>query len=260
MCYVREVAMDYIVDYQKEVTSTNTICMDLGKTTQKNHYVLVAESQTQGRGRLGRDWLSRPGEGVYMSILERPVLKDTQSLAPVTLIAALCIRKAIGEVTGMECDIKWPNDLVYKGKKVVGILTQSYGMPRPEYFVVGMGINLFHEKFPEELEDKATSLYLEKFCEKSNSDLKKRLIESIIENWKNYYNQFLQSDFSAVSQEYNQYLAGVGTEVVVHDPKGEFRGISRGVNHEGELLVETEGKIRAIASGEVSVRGVNGYV
>ncbi len=252
--------MDYIIDCQKEVTSTNTICMELGKNGHKGHYVLVAESQTQGRGRLGREWLSQEGAGLYMSILERPCMDHIQSLAPVTLIVALSLRKALQEVAGMECDIKWPNDLVYKGKKVAGILTQSYGMPHPEYFVTGMGVNLFHKTFPEELQDKATSLYLENFCEKDDSDLKNRLIESIIENWKKYYNKFLQTDFAAVQPEYNQYLAGVGTEVVIHDSKGDFTGVSRGVNAQGELLVETGGIIREITSGEVSVRGVNGYV
>ncbi len=252
--------MDYIIDYKREVTSTNTLCMELGKNTNTNHYALVAEKQTAGRGRLGRDWHSEEGAGLYMSILERPGQELMQKIAPVTLIVALALREALFERTGMDCQIKWPNDLVYNGKKIAGILTQAHGMPQPEFFVTGIGLNVFHETFPEELKEKATSLYLEKFCEKYDTDLKKRLIESIIKNWKKYYNEFIQTGFAPLKETYNSHLSGCGKQVVVHDPEGEYEATLVGVNEAGELMVKKDGDIRLINSGEVSVRGVNGYV
>lgn len=282
--------MDYKVEYQKEVTSTNEICMDLGRAGHEGNYVLVADSQTKGRGRLGREWLSKAGEGLYLSVLERPEMTYLKYLAPITLVMALTIRQAIEDVTNMGCQIKWPNDIVYKGKKIAGILTQScakplkqlpildtpsleeslenakiqngidYMGPRVDFVVIGVGLNLFHEKFPEDLQDKATSMYLEKFCEKDDIDLKNRLIISIIENWKKYYFEFLRSDFFSLWEEYNQYLAGINGEVVVHDPEGDYTGVSLGVNPFGELEVETDWGIKEISCGEVSVRGVNGYV
>lgn len=282
--------MDYRIEYQKEVTSTNELCMDLGRKGHEGSYVLVADAQTQGRGRLGREWLSKEGAGLYLSVLERPEMTYLKYLAPITLVMALAIRQAIEDATNMNCQIKWPNDIVYRGKKVAGILTQSCGKPvkqlpileaptleetlknakiqegvdymgpRVDFVVIGVGINLFHEEFPEELQDKATSLYLEKFCEKDDIDLKNRLIISIIENWKKYYFEFLRSDFFSLWKEYNQYLAGMNEEVVVHDPAGEYTGVSLGVNPFGELEVETPQGIREISCGEVSVRGVNGYV
>lgn len=282
--------MDYRIEYQKEVTSTNELCMEFGRNGYEGNYVLVADSQTKGRGRLGRDWLSKEGAGLYLSVLERPEMTYLKYLAPITLVMALAIRQAIEDATNMNCQIKWPNDIVYKGKKVAGILTQSRGKPvkqlpileaptleeslenakiqegidymgpRVDYVVIGVGINLFHEEFPEELQDKATSLYLEKFCEKDDIDLKNRLIISIIENWKKYYFEFLRSDFFSLWEEYNQYLAGINKEVVVHEPAEDYTGVSLGVNPFGELEVETAEGVKTVTCGEVSVRGVNGYV
>lgn len=282
--------MHYRIEYQKEVTSTNELCMEFGRNGHEGSYVLVANSQTKGRGRLGRDWLSKEGVGLYLSVLERPEMTYLKYLAPITLVMALAIRQAIEDATNMNCQIKWPNDIVYKGKKVAGILTQSCGKPvkqlpileaptleqslenakiqegidymgpKVDFVVIGVGINLFHEEFPEELRDKATSLYLEKFCEKDDIDLKNRLIISIIENWKKYYFEFLRSDFFSLWEEYNQYLAGMNEEVVVHDPAGDYIGVSLGVNPFGELEVETPQGVKEISCGEVSVRGVNGYV
>lgn len=281
---------DYKIVYEKEVTSTNEICMELGKNDHEGGYVLVAEAQTNGRGRLGRDWHSIEGKGLYMTILERPERTYLRTVSRVTLVVAMALRKAVEEVIGMDCSIKWPNDIVYRGKKIAGILSQTachplrqlpiteaptideviknameqegidYMGPFVEYFVVGIGLNLFHETFPEELQDKATSIYLENFCEKDDIDLKNRLIISIIENWKKYYFRFLDEDFYSLSDEYNEYLAGIDSEVVVHDPAGEYIGISLGVSPLGELEVETADGIRTVSCGEVSVRGVNGYV
>ena len=285
-----EETMDYTIEHRAEVTSTNELCMSLGREGKEGNYVLVADSQTKGRGRLGREWLSKPGEGLYLSILERPDHMYMKYLAPITLVMALAIRKSLDDTFSMKCQIKWPNDLVFNGKKVAGILVQSSALtekpfpifdaltleesiknaktqegrdyigPKVDFVVLGAGINIFHDAFPEDLQDKATSLYLEKFCEKDEIHLKKQLIISIIENWKSYYNEFLRSDFFSLWKEYNQYLAGIYTEVVVHDSAGEYTGVSLGVNAFGELEVDTAKGINTVTCGEVSVRGVNGYV
>lgn len=282
--------MNYIMEYQDVVTSTNQICFEYGVQGKENT-ILVANKQTAGRGRLGRDWHSEEGKGLYLSILHKATPEvERKETNCIPLVMALAAQEAIKETTGMECAIKWPNDLVYQGKKVAGILVQQQLKPRTNFFdkdsldeviagakemsrmrgedlpkvdfwVVGIGINLFHDSFPEELQDKATSLYLEKFSEIAGDDLKKSLIESIIRCWKKYFGEYLNAgSFFRLIHQYEALLISKDKEVIVHGPAGDFSGICKGITQEGHLMVSVDGQIEYISSGEVSVRGVNGYV
>ena len=173
-----------------------------------------------------------------------------------TLVAAMAVEKGISRVTGVDGQIKWPNDVVIEGKKVCGILTEmSTEMECIHYVVVGIGINVGTEEFPEEIRDLATSLYL------STQKKVKRavLAAAVAEAWEFYYEQFLKSgDLRFLMEEYNERLVNRGREVKVLALDGGYMGISQGINEKGELLVETGGMVRTVISGEVSVRGIYG--
>ena len=218
----------------------------------------VAEIQDGGRGRRGRSWVSPAGVGIWMSLLLRPEISPI-SASTLTLVMALAAQKGIKEATGIESQIKWPNDLVLNKKKICGILTEmGTEFMEIKYVVMGIGINVNQEGFPEELRETATSLYLETGKKYHRS----QIIERILEALEEYYGIFVKTeDMSALLEEYNEKLVNRGQEVCVLDPKGEYRGLCQGITKTGGLLVELpDGTVTEVISGEVSVRGVYGYV
>jgi BirA family biotin operon repressor/biotin-[acetyl-CoA-carboxylase] ligase len=177
----------------------------------------------------------------------------------ITLVAAYSVAKVIRETTGLDAKIKWPNDIVVGKKKVCGILTEM-SMERDyiHHVVVGIGINVNEEKFPEELEEMATSLKKEKGCLVSRANL----LSAILLQFEADYLKFLaMEDLRPFLDEYNKILVNKGALVKVLDPKGEFSGIAGGIGADGRLIVFKEnGQIEAVYAGEVSVRGMYGYV
>ena len=175
-----------------------------------------------------------------------------------TLVAALAQAKALKEITGEDIRIKWPNDIVLNGKKIVGILTEmSAQFDYIDHIVIGIGINVHTTDFPKELQDTATSLYLE-------TGKKFRRAEIIVKTWEyfeEYYRIFLQTeDLSALMKEYNAFLVNMHKGVKVLDPKEPFEGKAMGITKNGELIVDTWESRKLVSSGEVSVRGIYGYV
>jgi len=264
----------------KELTdSTNSDICRLAREGALEGTVVTADVQTAGKGRRGRSWESEAGTSLLFSLLLRPNLAP--DIAPqITLLMAMAVAKAIRELTGLKAEIKWPNDVVVNGKKVCGILTEMQlkdgGI---DYVVVGIGVNMLQKVIPPELTNSATSLWLEKerlLLNKQETSTKKvirefengvlpdcdKLLEGILIEFERYYELFLQKkDLSDLMAEYNECLVSMNKEVKVLDPKGEFTGISQGINNKGELLVILpNGEVRAIYAGEVSVRGMYGYV
>lgn len=219
--------------------------------------VLIAREQFAGRGRLGRSWVSTAGDGLYMSILIRPDIPVDK--APLlSLIMGLAAHEAIKEATGIETKLKWPNDLVIDGKKVAGILASSEIKDgKPDFVVIGIGINMFHSEFPEEIADTATSLKLA-----GGTFIREDLENSIVKSFNRYYDIFIREEsFRAFMDEYNSLTVNVGRRVKIIEPDNEYEAESMGVNDDGELIVRTDrGERKTIRSGEVSVRGVYGYV
>lgn len=171
-----------------------------------------------------------------------------------TLVMALAAQKGIKEATGIESQIKWPNDLVLNKKKICGILTEmGTEFMEIKYVVIGTGINVNQEEFPEELRKTATSLYLETGKKYHRS----RIIERILEALEEYYGIFVKTeDMSVLLEEYNEKLVNRGQEVCVLDPKGEYRGLCQGITKTGGLLVElSDGTVTEVISGEVSDPG-----
>lgn len=216
--------------------------------------VISAQFQSQGKGRRGRGWVSPPGTALMFSLLFKPdaAIDDCPMI---TLVCAMAIREALLD-NGVECGIKWPNDIITGGKKLCGILTEA--LPDSGYVIVGAGINMLQESWPEELEDKAISVYQaigDCISEDKLLDDIVFYVEKYIDIWKE------TKDLSQLKDGYNDILSGKGSEVTVLDPKGEFGGISQGINDKGELLVQkADGETVAVYAGEVSVRGVYGYI
>ena len=147
--------------YYETIDSTNLEIRRLAEEGAPHGTTAVAEEQTSGKGRRGRSWLGKAGCGIWMSFLLRPQIAVENS-SMLTLITALAVEKAVGEETGLQCQIKWPNDIIVNGKKLCGILTElSAQMDELNYVVVGIGINANMQEFPDDLRDKATSLRIE---------------------------------------------------------------------------------------------------
>ena len=244
--------------YYPEIDSTNLEVKRRAEAGEQGPFLAVADKQTAGRGRRGRSWDSPPGTGVWMTLLLRPRIRPEHA-SMLTLIAALAVAAGIRKTTGLSAGIKWPNDVITGGKKICGILTEMQtDMLEISYVAVGIGINVNTEAFPPEIEKVATSL---KICCKETVK-RVPLIAAVMEAFGHYYNIFLQTeDLSGVLKEYNDLLVNRGREVLVLDPKGDIRGTAEGINAEGELLVRLkDGTGLEVRSGEVSVRGVYGYI
>lgn len=250
--------------YLDEVDSTNTQAKRIAEETGSEGHgtVVVADMQTSGRGRRGRSWSSPHGTGIFFTILLKPEI-EISNAPMLTLVKALATAVGIRELTGLDAKIKWPNDIVVNGKKVVGILTElSAQIDYVNHIVIGTGINVHQSEFPEEIAKTATSLDLELHREGRQLELPRaKLLAMVLGHFENYYEIFLKTqELSALAEEYNSLLANCGRKVRVLDPQGEYEGQAIGIDNRGELLVEREHGIVKVSSGEVSVRGIYGYV
>lgn len=239
------------------VDSTNNEARRQAEQGAPDGTLVVAVEQNAGKGRRGRSWISPKGTGIWMSMILRPNIPPEYA-SMLTLVAAMAVESGIRQVTGLTGQIKWPNDVILNDKKVCGILTEmSTEMERIHYVVIGIGINVSIREFPKELADKATSLLL---CT-GRIVSRARLTAAVAEAWEAYYGRFLQTlNLDLLIEEYNDNLVNRNREVKVLAPGGAYTGICRGINEKGELLVETSHDMRVVVSGEVSVRGIYGYV
>lgn len=243
----------------EEVTSTNEIALQAGKTESLSGMVYVADRQTAGRGRRGRTWESSVTQNLYFSLLLCPKV-NADKAHMVTLIMAYALAQAIREITGEDsAQIKWPNDIVIDGKKVAGILTEmGFREDKSYYVVIGVGVNLGEQEFTEELSDKATDIQTQYGCLLDKMALLGKVLE-VFDNECKIFEK--QQDLSFLLPRYNGMLVNKGRHVKVLDPKGEYQGVAVGINEGGELLVEMQDKsVRSVYAGEVSVRGIYGYV
>lgn len=244
--------------YYEEIDSTNNQAKRLAEEGSPHGTLVVADRQSAGKGRRGRSWVSPGGTGIWMSILMRPQIPPMHA-AMMTLVMALAVCEGVERETGLKTQIKWPNDIIIDGKKICGILTEmSSELDFIHYVVTGMGINVNMEEFPDELKDKATSLRLEAGRPFARSAIIARVMESL----EPYYEQFVRDeDLSGLLEPYHSRLANLGREVAVLAPGHEYQGTALGINEKGELLVKTgDGTVKQVVSGEVSVRGIYGYV
>ena len=244
------------VHFARETDSTNLWIKRLAKEGASEGTLALAEFQSAGRGRLGRSWEVPEGTSVMMSILLRPKF-EPQYAPTLTLVMGMAVAKAVKRL-GFDVSIKWPNDVVVSHKKICGILTEmGVRDGKIDYAVIGVGINVNIREFPEEMADKATSLYLESGREFDRSQIPGLVMEA----FEKYYEKFAATcDLSGLKEEYESILANYNQPVRVL-AKEPYEGVARGITDGGELLVEkTDGTIVAVSAGEVSVRGLYSYV
>jgi BirA family biotin operon repressor/biotin-[acetyl-CoA-carboxylase] ligase len=183
-----------------KVDSTNSVAMTLGESGEPHGTVVIAEEQTAGRGRAGHTWHSEKTNGIYMTVLLRPPIPPQQ--APlITLAAGLAVREAILEQTGLAPDLRWPNDLLFGRKKFCGILTEMNAEQDQIHFVaVGIGINVNHERIPEELSKIATSLRIETKRVQSRVEIVTRLLRHL----DSYYNRFVAEGAETIVARFSE--------------------------------------------------------
>ena len=245
------------IEYLQTVDSTNRYARALAQQGAPHGTLVLADEQTAGRGRRGRGWISPAGEGVFMSLILRPQAHPSQ-VARLSLLTALAVAEGIAGETGLDARIKWPNDIVVGGSKVCGMLLEMNADEQSVHDVVaGVGINVHNAAFPEGVQQIATSI----FQQTGQHISRAALIASVMEQFEVYYEKYLETeDLSALQEEYNQNLVNCNQAVRVLDIREGYTGTARGINARGELLVLTGDGIRKVSAGEVSVRGVYGYV
>ncbi len=234
-----------------EVDSTNTYAEGLAENGAMHGTVVIAESQTSGKGRLGRIWISPPG-GIYMSIILRPrmELKDSTLL---TMMAGVACCRALRDATGLDIRIKWPNDLIVSGRKLGGILTEVKSREhRIEFVVVGIGINVdvLSEGFPPEVREIATSIGNEKLREQPKDALLRALLNEV-DRW---YDIFMEKGGRPVLKEWRRFAAMLGKSVKVTVGKEETTGIAEDIDDQGLLIMRLQsGILRKISAGDLTI-------
>lgn len=252
------------------IDSTNTEGKRRGAEQLLNGTAILSEEQTAGKGRLGRQWISPKYKGLWMSLFFHPENLEPKDGSKMTILAAASVCRAIEKLTGLTVGIKWPNDLVCNKKKVCGILTEMAADPdRIDWLILGIGINvnLEEQDFPEELKETGTSLKIEKQLSADRGFLvenidRNALAAEIMNQFEKDSEEFFQNgSIHGILEYYNEKVLVKDRELLIQKAGKALPGIGVGVNEEGHLLVRMDnGELQEFFSGEVSVRGVYGYI
>lgn len=256
LSYELERALGLPVEVHESLDSTNNY-LKRNAGEDPDERMALSQEQKQGRGRLGRNWDSPKGQGLFFSLRLRPRLTMEESFK-VTGIAAAAVAEAMEAVTGVSATIKWPNDILVGGKKVAGILTEVSGEPEGiNYIIVGIGINVNNREFPGELKALATSLYLEKGEVLS----RRELLVAVVNQFFSFYRSFLaEKSLGAVRGILEDRSAILGKEVTILRGGEKKTGKALEITEEGYLKVAYPGgAVEILSSGEVSVRSPRGY-
>ncbi|MGY0373788.1 biotin--[acetyl-CoA-carboxylase] ligase [Clostridium sp. JNZ J1-5] len=241
------------------IDSTNNEAKKLAIDGSPEGTLVISEEQTMGRGRLGRNWISPKHKGIWMSLILRPEINPIQ-VSKITQVAAAAVCMALIEM-GIRTLIKWPNDIVLNDKKVCGILTEMSGeLNRVNYVIVGIGINanIDKDEFPEDLKPIASSLKIEI----GNYIKRKELVRRILNNFEELYEELINEETIKKSIEIcKDNSALIGKKIKIIEKGKETRARALSLNEDGKLIVQyKDGKVDELISGEISVRGLYGYV
>lgn len=238
----------------QETTSTNDVIEKLARDGVKEGVVVMAESQTKGRGRLGRKWLSPTRKGLWFSVLLRPALRP-QEATQLTVASATALRRAIASSTGLKPEIKWPNDILIGGRKVAGILTElNAEVDRVKYVILGIGVdvNLNAGDFPSELRKTATSLKVELGKPVSRAELAVAILRELDAD----YERVCDGGFAALADEWEAHCTTIGHDVVIRTGERQIRGRAESLGEDGALLLRTgHGHLERINGGDVTLAG-----
>lgn len=259
--------------YLDEIDSTNEELKRRYHSDNKpeNYTVISAGHQTAGKGRSGHQWKSPEHDSVATSMMIYPEL-DIQSIPRLTILSGMAVAAAIERLYQIPTQLKWPNDVLIRQHKVCGILCEMEASNnQADYVIIGIGVNVHQREFPEEIREIATSVDLELEASShrdmdgnvNHAKASRQAIDHQI--WREFlrlYQKFKETeDLTLLLEEYNQRLINRNKTVRVLNPKGEYEGTSLGIDAQGNLLVQKkDDSIVKVDSGEVSVRGVYGYV
>ncbi len=237
----------------QETTSTNDVVDKLGRDGVKEGVVVFAESQTKGRGRLGRNWVSARGKGLWFSVLLRPPLPP-QAATQITVASATAMARALRGVAGLRVEIKWPNDILLNGRKLCGILTEMTAeLDKINFMVLGIGVNVnFHANdFPPELRKIATSIQNETGQTLRRSDVASAILGELDAD----YARVRSGQFEAIADEWEANCTTIGQNVEIACGNRVVLGRAESLDSEGALLVRTQhGHLERIIGGDVTLR------
>ncbi|MEH7012636.1 biotin--[acetyl-CoA-carboxylase] ligase [Neobacillus niacini] len=240
------------VHYEESVESTQKIAHRLAYDNAPEGTVIIAEEQLSGRGRMDRKWHSPKYTGIWMSIILRPNISLPKA-PQLTLLAAVAIVQAIEDLTGLLPEIKWPNDILIKGKKVTGILTELEAeADRVNSIIIGIGMNVNQTKedFPIELQGIATSILLEKGERVSRADL----IKGIFMNLEKLYLLYLEEGFLPIKLLWEGYAISIGRKITARTLSNSIIGKAQGITDDGVLIIEDEqGKTHHVYSADIEI-------
>jgi len=240
-----------------EIDSTNREAHDRARGGAREGTVILADSQSRGKGRRGRSWESPSGANLYFSIILRPPIYPSH--APlITLLAGVAAARALSAVSGLECLIKWPNDIFFRGKKLAGILAEMEGEGSGVRFIIlgiGVNVNWRREDFPADLGMTATSLHAESGKEISRAGAAAGLFWEL----EKEYTAFIREGFSArLREEWNRLSWINGKQVTLSSPEGALSGRAVGLDTDGALLlVDGKGKTHRFIAGDMSLQRIN---
>jgi len=236
----------------QETTSTNDVVEKFARDGVNEGVAVFAESQTKGRGRMGRKWMSPPGKGLWFSLLLRPKLRPT-AVTQITVIAATALVRAVQKETGLQPDIKWPNDIWIKGRKVAGVLTEmSAELDHVKHVTLGIGldVNLEEKDLPPELRTIATSLRIETGRKLDRSQMAATLLQEL----EHDYQRINRGGFEAVADEWEERCITVGKQVSIHLGPTVLKGRAEALDADGALLLRTQyGHLERIIGGDVTL-------
>jgi BirA family biotin operon repressor/biotin-[acetyl-CoA-carboxylase] ligase len=236
----------------QETSSTSDILEKLARDGVREGMVVFAESQTRGRGRLGRQWVSPPGRGIWFSVLLRPVLRP-QAATRLTVAAATALARALRREVPLRPEIKWPNDLMIHGRKVAGVLTELSGeLDSVRHVILGIGINanLDREDLPPALHATATSLKLEL----GRSIDRASLAAALLQELDAAYACVTDDRFAILADEWSNQCTTLGRDVSVLSGNRRIIGRAESLDSEGALLVRTQfGRLERIVGGDVTL-------
>ena len=243
--------------HSEKLDSTSLLAKEIAPQQQEGT-VVIAEEQTGGRGRLGRKWYSPRGGGIWASLILKPRIRPEKAYQ-LTQVAAVAVVKAIKETTGILAGIKWPNDIIINGKKVCGILTEMNAeADAVNHIILSIGLNVKPGEgdMPLDLKDKMTFLDVERGFGVS----RKGLLAVLLGELEKAYHAFLDKGFETVAADCRRFSVLLGREVRVEQMDRIFQGRAVEITGDGALLVETAEEKMEVISGDVSVRGVYGYL
>lgn len=238
--------------YRETVDSTNDLAKELAQKGAGDGTLVIAEEQTAGKGRMGRQWFSPAGKGLWFSVILKPEMSPADA-PKLTLVSAVAVAKTLRSI-GIPAGIKWPNDILIHGRKLAGILTEMNAeLDRVNYLIVGIGINvsLGTGIIPSELSDIATSL--EEHSEGSCSRI--QILASLLNNLDSLYRDFSEGGFTQILTQWKEMSVTLNRRVRIHAIGNVDEGIAFDIDEEGALLLMREdGTLKRVLSGEVSLR------